>query len=215
MPQSPTAVRPELGAGFADPVHDSQRVFRAVLEALSRPGLVVPLAGVATAPAPLPGEMAAVLLALADYETPVWLSEAANQTDVAAFLRFHTGARLVADALAARFAVALAPDCALPLARFEQGTPEYPDRSATLLLWAGHMSGAPSTDRAGAAPIVHLSGPGIETERMFSAEALDAAFWQAAIANHELYPLGVDMLLFGAGVVAGLPRSTAIRMSGG
>ncbi len=96
--------------GFAAPVHDAQRVFRAVMTALAEPGRVVPLdAGLAPPDGLLPTS-AAVLLALADYETPVWFAPALRSSAVESFVRFHTGAALVADPTRATFAVMTADD---------------------------------------------------------------------------------------------------------
>ena len=61
-----------LEAGFADPVHDAQRSFRAVLDAMSRPGRIAQITGV-TAPGPLGAAAGAVLLTLVDHETRLWL----------------------------------------------------------------------------------------------------------------------------------------------
>ena len=44
--------------GFADPVLDAQRVFRAVMEALARPGSLQPLSDLPDVPAPLTPELA-------------------------------------------------------------------------------------------------------------------------------------------------------------
>ncbi len=51
-----------LAPGFADPVHDAQATFRAVMDALARPGLPRPLTPGLTPPAPLTPELAAVAL---------------------------------------------------------------------------------------------------------------------------------------------------------
>ena len=59
--------------GFADPVLDAQRVFRGVMEALARPGSLQPLADLPEVPAPLTPELAAIALALADADAPLWL----------------------------------------------------------------------------------------------------------------------------------------------
>ena len=77
-----------LQPGFAAPVLDAQASFRAVLEAMSRPGRIITLAAGAPAPAPLNAAAAAALLTLADAETPVW-SDAGPA--VAEWLGFHAG----------------------------------------------------------------------------------------------------------------------------
>jgi len=69
-----------LLAGFSDTTLDSQRAFRAALDALSRPGRIVTMPDLLPdgAPVPLMPATAALALALFDYETPVWLDEAAD-----------------------------------------------------------------------------------------------------------------------------------------
>jgi alpha-D-ribose 1-methylphosphonate 5-triphosphate synthase subunit PhnH len=60
-----------VARGFADPVLDSQSVFRTVMMALARPGTIAELAtGQLLPPAPLTPELAAVALTLCDHETP-------------------------------------------------------------------------------------------------------------------------------------------------
>ena len=56
--------------GFADPVGDAQKTFRAVLEAMARPGTIVVPPVVAAAPSPLAPVTAAVQLSLAEHVTP-------------------------------------------------------------------------------------------------------------------------------------------------
>ena len=74
--------------GFADPVLDAQRVFRGVMEALARPGSLQPLADLPEVPAPLTPELAAIALALADADAPLWLdAPLAGAPAVAEFLR--------------------------------------------------------------------------------------------------------------------------------
>jgi alpha-D-ribose 1-methylphosphonate 5-triphosphate synthase subunit PhnH len=96
------------GGGFAEPGLDAQSVFRAVMAALAEPGIIRPigrqtLAGLA-APAPLTPAAAAILLALADFETSVWLDEPLQSTDLTAYVRFHCGCPLVADRAVASLA---------------------------------------------------------------------------------------------------------------
>ena len=87
-----------LALGFAEPVLDAQRVFRAVMEALARPGTVQALACALTPPAPLTPELAAVALTLVDHETPLWLDGGLRAAPgVAEYRRFHAGAPSVED----------------------------------------------------------------------------------------------------------------------
>ena len=82
--------------GFADPVGEAQATFRAVLDAMSRPGRLHHVGEHLTAPAPLDSATAAVLLTLIDNETPLWLDGAA--TAARDWLAFHCGA-VIAEAM--------------------------------------------------------------------------------------------------------------------
>ncbi|HEY4350325.1 MAG TPA: phosphonate C-P lyase system protein PhnH, partial [Paraburkholderia sp.] len=73
-----------LTPGFADPVHDTQAVFRTLLDVLSRPGTigavskVLPaLSATATGPHQPAADRAAfaALLTVCDFSTPVWLAQ--------------------------------------------------------------------------------------------------------------------------------------------
>ncbi|MET7242323.1 phosphonate C-P lyase system protein PhnH [Methylobacterium sp. EM32] len=194
-----------LARGFADPVHDAQGIFRAVMDALARPGTIQPLATGLEPPAPLTPELAAIALALADADAPLWLDPAlAKNPAVAGFLRFHTGARITADPLDAAFALVSEPAACPDFNAFAQGTPAYPDRSATLVLAVSDLS-----DRAG----WRLDGPGIRGSALLSAAPLPADMHDRLARNHAGFPQGVDLILAAPGRLAALPRST--RVTGG
>jgi alpha-D-ribose 1-methylphosphonate 5-triphosphate synthase subunit PhnH len=147
--------------GFTDPVRDAQAVFRAVLDALARPGIPRPLPSGLKPPAPLTPELAAVALALADPDTPVWLDTTlAASPDVAAFLRFQTGAPMTLDAGEAAFALLRDPSGLPPFDVFAQGSPEYPDRSTTIVV---------AVERFADAPPIRLTGPGVKGWASFAA----------------------------------------------
>src|SRR5262245_15216225 len=81
-------------AAFPAPVLASQAAFRALMDALARPGTVRPLTPAAAAPPPLSATAAAVALTMLDYETPVWLdAPLAQSSQVADWIRLHVGAR--------------------------------------------------------------------------------------------------------------------------
>ena len=120
---------------FADPVLTAQSAFRAIMDAVARPGTVRSMAGWLSAPAPLSPGAAAIAMTLFDQDTPVWLDHwLAAVPEVGAWLRFHTGAAVVAESCRSAFASFPIPAQLPPFDAFQLGTPEYPDRSTTLVL---------------------------------------------------------------------------------
>lgn len=188
--------------GFADPVLDSQRVFRAVLEAMARPGTIVELPVSLDAPAPLAPATAALALALADYETPLWLDEAAATDTVSEYVRFHCGCPLAARSDQAAFAIIADPAAMPPLDRFHPGSDEYPDRSTTLIIQVASLTGGQPW---------RLTGPGIRGNAALSAAGFPPEFRTWVQANHDLFPRGVDLVFTAGRLMAALPRSTRLE----
>jgi len=188
--------------GFANPVFQSQATFRAILSALSRPGTRVDAGANLQPPAPLAPAAAAALLTLADYETPLWISPAFAGSEVAAWLKFHTGAPSAASPKTAAFALIDLTSDAFDLAAYAQGTAEYPDRSTTLIAQvAGLTTTGPLT----------LSGPGVRGEARFGFTPCPQTFGAQWDANHAGFPLGVDLILAAGAQLSALPRSTRLR----
>ena len=184
---------------YPAPVIASQAVFRAVMDAMARPGEIKPLVPAPAAPAPLSPTAAAVALALFDYETPVWLdAPLTNTPQVADWIRMQTGARVTADPQTAAFAFLADPTRMPAFDAFSIGTAEYPDRSTTLVL---------QVENFGAGERLSLSGPGIAGARSFSSEPLPVDFVERLFANRALFPRGVDLILVSPTAVAALPRS--------
>ncbi|MFA9230152.1 MAG: phosphonate C-P lyase system protein PhnH [Microgenomates group bacterium] len=182
-----------LQGGFTDAPVQSARAFRAVLNALARPGTINPLTG-ATPPAPLSVAAGTALLTLCDGTTPLHLAGPADCQAVRDWVAFHIGAPLV-DASHAQFALGRWTDLH-PVDRFAIGQPDYPDRSATLIVEMDRLT--PNGPQ--------LSGPGIETTAHLSLPGT-AAFQ----SNGALFPLGFDCLFTSQAQIAGLPRSTKVR----
>ncbi|WP_100959198.1 phosphonate C-P lyase system protein PhnH [Bosea sp. FBZP-16] len=190
-----------IGAGFADPVFQSQGAFRALLAALSEPGLACDLGDAIVPPAGLEAATAVALLTLADYETPIWLPAALRDGPAGAWLRFHCGAALVDDPARAAFAVIDGAATEPRLAAFNAGDDQFPDRSTTVLIQCAGFEGGEA---------VTLEGPGIPGRRSIAPTGLRPGFWAEVEDNAAVYPLGVDLLLVHGAQVLGLPRSTQI-----
>lgn len=186
----------------ADPAIVSQANFRALMDAMARPGTVQKLRLAAEVPAPLSPELAALAVMLCDHETTLWLDPVLAATPaVVDYLRFETGTRLVADPAEAAFA--LVSDMALlpPLVAFAVGSDDYPDRSTTLLLAVATLEQLPGR---------RIIGPGIDGEARLGVSPWPASLDQQLVANRALFPRGVDLVFAAAGAVAALPRTTAI-----
>ena len=192
----------ESGSGFASPVQSSQSVFRGVMNALARPGSVQMIADTAKAPSPLMSASAAVALALFDHDTPIWLDDRfAFEPEIAAWLRFETGAPLTSSASQAAFAL-MHRGAAMPdFDSFALGTPEYPDRSTTLVIQVDSLTEGLE---------LILSGPGIRGASALRAGALPSDFIARMQANRALFPRGVDLLLVCGDKAVALPRSTHV-----
>jgi alpha-D-ribose 1-methylphosphonate 5-triphosphate synthase subunit PhnH len=189
---------------FLEPVIAAQSTFRAVLNATARPGSIMPFAAALTAPSPLSAGAAAVALTLCDQDTPVWLDAGLRISAVIEWLRFHTGIRIVESPVAAAFAVVSAPRDLPPFDCFNSGTPDYPDRSTTIVLQVQSFQHDAS---------FVLTGPGIRDEQRICVGPVPGDLPERLAANRRLFPCGVDLLLTTETEIMALPRS--VRLASG
>ncbi|WP_298837348.1 phosphonate C-P lyase system protein PhnH [uncultured Roseobacter sp.] len=181
-----------LEGGFAQPAEDAARAFRAIMESVARPGTIRRLQG-AQPPRPRSQAAGAAILTLCDGDTPVFLAGVVDCQAVRDWIAFHTGAPFC-TAAEATFAAGSWNDLQ-PLSAYPVGTPEYPNRSATLI-----------ADLPRLAPVgVTLTGPGIKTTSHLSRP--EAACFQT---NHGLLPVGLDFLFTCDDLIAAVPRSAEV-----
>jgi len=191
-----------LTAAFADPVLSAQATFRAILNAMARPGSLQPVGVALSPPPPLKKGSAAVALTLCDQDTPVWLdAELRASVSVCEWLSFHCGCPLVGDPATAAFAFADRPAKAPAFETFNIGTADYPDRSTIIVLqvdtlWSGRG--------------LVLSGPGIRDRSTLSAAPLPSDIGDRLARNRSLFPQGVDLILATHDAIAALPRSLRV-----
>jgi alpha-D-ribose 1-methylphosphonate 5-triphosphate synthase subunit PhnH len=193
-----------LRPGLADASLDSQRIFRRIMEATARPGLSQIIMSAPQPPQGLSPAAGAVLLTLADVDTPLWLDPGLVATEAEAWLRFHCGCQITSDPSAAAFALVSDPGSMPQLSAFNQGEAKYPDRATTLIIDLVGLRGGPA---------VVLRGPGIENEAVISPRGLPATFWSQRADVVARFQFGVDLVLCAGSEILAIPRTT--RTAGG
>lgn len=183
---------------FTDPVLDAQAGFRALMEAMARPGRIQQVIPPPELPAGLEAAAAAAILTLADAEAPLWTDAG---EEARAWIAFHTGAPLVAEPGGAMLVLNVQP--AMPyLLSLQAGEDETPQDGATLIRQVAGL-----TEGSG----WRLTGPGIEYEHRLSATGMPADFPTQWRTNAARFPCGVDVVLCAGPALAALPRSVALR----
>lgn len=197
----------ELPPGFADKVLSAQSTFRTVMDAMARPGSVQKIVPAPGAPAPLMRGAAAIALTLFDHDTPIWLDAAvAASMDVAKWLKFHSGAPVIADSSIASFALIADAKNLPPLESFAFGSNEYPDRSTTLIVQVESLTRGPA---------LALEGPGIDGTAVLHAEIRPADLFERLEVNAALFPRGIDLVLVHDDSIVAIPRTTRRVARGG
>lgn len=185
-----------LGRGFDIPVHSTRQCFRELLTGMSRPCTVVRLPEPGGIPGSLNAAACAVLLTLADMDTPVWL----DRTDghVKDFFRFHCGCSFIRKCSGATFAVFTDGKNLTGLKDVPRGTAEHPERSATLIIQVE------SLEKKGN---LIFSGPGIQHRTGLGVTGVDSRIWACVDENRSLFPMGLDVILTAGNEAVCLPRT--------
>jgi alpha-D-ribose 1-methylphosphonate 5-triphosphate synthase subunit PhnH len=196
----------ELPAGFADKVLSAQSTFRSAMDAMARPGSVQRIAAAAGTPAAMMRGTAAIALTLFDHDTPLWLDPLMSETsEVTKWLKFHTGAPVIADSSICSFAL-IGDARALPgLDCFAFGSSEYPDRGTTLILQVESLTQG---------SVLELRGPGIDGVAMLQATIQPGDLFERLAINAALFPRGIDVVLVHDDAIVAIPRTTRLVAKG-
>ncbi|MFE5813330.1 phosphonate C-P lyase system protein PhnH [Streptomyces sp. NPDC056479] len=189
----------ELVSAAKLPPAQAQGVFRAVLDALARPGTVtrVPAAVAAEVPSAL-----LPVLALADLGTGIRVLEEDGAGLWSDVVSVATNAPVV-PLEQARLVAAVRPVAPEEILRLARGAADTPEDGAVLCLPVSALEGGPRTWR--------LSGPGVPGEREVAPDGLPDGFVEARAEAVGGFPAGVDLMLAAPdGSLMGLPRSTTV-----
>ncbi len=197
--------------GFDD-IFDSQAVFRALLDALSRPGAIVqlPSRDYPGAPQGFCRPALSVLKTLCDHRVSFAVGSGMRTAELVRYLEINLATRhdTAGEADYALFDGRIYDD---DFRRLKRGTPELPEASATALLcveWLaeGRIESSQPSFR------MELAGPGIEARAVLCASGLDSRYASARAETNRFFPVGIDLFLVdAAGRVAGIPRGTTLE----
>jgi len=190
----------ELGARFLD-LHESQIVFRLLLDALSQPGKVFHL------PAELVARIPVVeipLLALLGYDTPFALvgADASRENLIAR----ATSGRITDATVATYIGVSDSQTELLPMG-FCLGTPMRPDSAAQVSVQVNGIF----TSTEEPAATLHISGPGVESVNHVICDGVTAGELEFLRRRDWTAPHGIDMWIIGVdGSFIGIPRTSHV-----
>ncbi|MEO0636799.1 MAG: phosphonate C-P lyase system protein PhnH [Pseudomonadota bacterium] len=202
--QTGTGTGTAFVGAFADPVHGSQQTFRAIMNAMARPGTVHHLPDLTGDLGGIRAATAAVAATLCDADTHVLLDDEMERSGFAQWLAFNTGAPVTDRPEAAAFAFLSSIDGLTELSGLAQGIQTYPDRSATLIVEV--------TDLATASGVT-LTGPGINGSAELRLGSLPDGLVPRLQDNHRLFPRGLDFVFVGEEALMCLPRSTVLTVN--
>lgn len=192
-----------IGAGFSEPVADAQMVFRRILDASAHPGRIVTIPAdiLPDSDAGLSCAATTLALTLLDLDTPVWLD--ANLPQASDFFRFHCGTPLVDSPCNSRFAFITDLRQLPALTEFDMGTPDFPERSTTLVIEVPDLVDGPG---------LQLRGPGIRKVSYLRIGGISADFWRQRADIAPLFPLGIDLIFTCGQRLAAIPRTTVVEI---
>jgi alpha-D-ribose 1-methylphosphonate 5-triphosphate synthase subunit PhnH len=199
--------------GF-DEVFDSQATFRALLDAMSRPGTIsqVPRIAYTAVPRGFCAPAMSILKTLCDHRVSFSVAGAQVNPEWIRYLEVN---------LAAPHATVESADYVLfdgaaydaGFAKLRLGSPEYPESSATALLFISRLSQDPY-ESEGPACDLEFSGPGVKGTVRLSVTGLDPAYAVEREKVNRAFPLGIDILLVDPeGRVAGVPRTSSVEIA--
>jgi alpha-D-ribose 1-methylphosphonate 5-triphosphate synthase subunit PhnH len=192
--------------GF-DNVHDTQQVYRRLLDTLSRPGTTASIAAAEKLlfSEPLHNFIAAAALTLLDNEVTFHIALPGAEA-LSNWIRQSTFSRS-AEPEEADYIFASGSETPAWASKLKNGLPEFPETSASLLLTIDNCMASEE-----GSSVYLLQGPGIRGEATICVGGLEPAWMLVREALNEEFPRGIDIwLLDKNGNLIGIPRTTRIK----
>lgn len=206
-----------------DKIHDTQAVYRKLLDALAWPGQVQSIADITSRMSMSvsfsPTLLACALMLLDQEVTFAVVSPEAFA--ISEFIRWQTLSRET-DPGAADYVFVdtdlSAFDIAQLMQNFKRGTLLEPHTSATVFVSVADIAADQGTSRGhsleseGDTVVLELTGPGVKDSATCTIQRLPSTWLEQRSRINAEYPLGIDMVFATEnGVMMGVPRTTGIR----
>jgi alpha-D-ribose 1-methylphosphonate 5-triphosphate synthase subunit PhnH len=178
-----------------DPVHDTRPTFRALVDAMARPGTVESV--------PVTPADHAVLATLVDHEVTIATEDDRLVEALSNAGRYEPAPLDTADI------VHVSGPTDGRITEAERGTLKEPSDGATAVYRVDGLAGA--ADEASEVPVTfRVTGPGVPGHRRLGVAGLPPEEADPITALGESFPRGVDVVLAAADRVAALPRSVSL-----
>lgn len=204
---------PNVNEATFERVHDTQFIYRQLLDAFAKPGQIYciePAAAKLTTLSPLQAMITCFAMTLFDGEVSFCL-EMEGQEGLDAYLRRQTFSRVMPASQADHIITQASMDAEqiqLLLSKLRKGTLIRPEDGATVFLHVHDLETEARGDHQGWT----LTGPGIQHAHHLSIPGLPKAWFEERAKLNVEYPLGIDMVLFTeSGKMTALPRTTIVR----
>lgn len=190
-----------------DKVFDTQRIYRLILDAMARPGIVNSLSVFKLHP-PSGLSLAAAAVALTLFDSETCFSVLPYDQAIIDYLMINTGAAAcLVDA--AEFILVNGREEVMEINEVCCGTLISPEKGATLIMMVDSLVATVHGSK------LVLKGPGIKDSSWMNISGLDQENIRAISELNQEYPLGVDVIYVDqAGNVACVPRSSVVQWEG-
>ncbi|MFW6435517.1 MAG: phosphonate C-P lyase system protein PhnH [Halovenus sp.] len=180
-----------------DPVHDTRTCFRALVDAMSRPGTITQ--------SPTEPADHAVLATLVDHEVTCWTPDETLRTALE-----NEGRLTAVDHTEASIVHAPAPaEC--PVRDLKRGSLKEPSNGATVVYRVETLTADPKL--ADDVTTLALSGPGIPGQRQLGVLGFSPTTARALADAQSTYPRGVDAVLTTERSIAAVPRAVELEVA--
>ena len=195
-----------------DEVFDSQKNFRILLDAMSRPGKVVSLHphSFGRFPQGFNPHVLTLMKTLCDNNVTIFTYDRTYQN----YLQANTGSEPVDNPAMADYALFGGRRYSGGFSKLKTGTPEFPEDSTTTIVTVDSLAEGVCGDFSDNTLVLRLKGPGIKHSNTLFINGLDSEYAAVFSSLNRAFPLGLDLILADTeGRISCLARTTRLEVA--